>query len=438
MKIEFEKEILSKIFHSKKNILSTGMDKIDADNFEFEMDMHIDTLLRKVINGSYKFTKLRQCKINSRDIYIPTIRDRLVHEVLKNNLKRKYRIKLQNRNDVISSIYRILSEEIDYYVVRLDIKNYFPSVPTDTLLRNIERNALLSNVEYELISKILKGNTGLIQGLSTSNYFAEIFLESFDNDFEFIHERKIYYSRYVDDIILIITGKLTKYEIKELKDKIDLCFKKVQLSPNFKKYKHIKFYSGINTVPFDFLGYTFWRENRSNEYKFKCEIADEKIQKYYDRINRIFSLFNIDNNSELLFLRIQALFYDHKIAKSNIYIDKNGDVSYYTYKVSYGLNSNYEYAGDESYKKIVVFIKRKISSNKYKKNIERKYKNLIFYIMNNTKNKKVIDYSKIPMHELRRIVYRNIFKNSGILTYTGVLSLKKYELINYYYRLINR
>lgn len=438
MKIEFTNEALKKIFYSKKYSLPTGLDKTTVDNFEWNLDEFIETSLNKINNNSYKFTSLKPYYTNGRITYIPTIRDRLTIEVLKHKLKSKYRVCPSNRNEITQTLHNILSEEIDYYVVRIDIKKFFPSVPIGNLLHNIERNSLLSYKEYNLLSKLLTNNDlGLIQGLSISNYLAEIYLENFDRDFDVIHKQKIYYNRYVDDIILIITGKQTKNDIKIITEKIDICFNKVQLEINNSKYCHTVFHSESNSQPFEYLGYKFWREQKKGIIKLKCEISDEKIQKYYNRINRIFCLFYNDENSELLYLRIQALYFDHKIARTNLYLNRNDELSYFTYKVRYGLKKNYQYAGIESFNKISKFISRKMASMKFKKKIKRKYKNLIYFTINTNKSNGMIDYSKIPMPILRRIVYRNVFKDQSNVNYHRFLTFKKHELINYYYRLIN-
>lgn len=74
---------------------------------------------------------------------------------------------------------------------------------------------------------------------------------------------------------------------------------------------------------------------------------------------------------------------------------------------------------------------------KFKPYIERNYKNKIYSVIKTHGKYKVIIYSKIPMYTLRRIVYNNIFKNLQNSDYHSFLRLKKYDLINHYYKLIN-
>src|SRR5690606_34498610 len=106
------------------------------------------------------------------------------------------------------------------------------------LLEKIEQNSLLSFPSKKMIKRVLnqywkiliadgiKSTTdervGIPRGIGFSAYLSELYLRGFDNKIKSL-ENITYYSRYVDDIILIITPKHRNESstINSLKDEIE-------------------------------------------------------------------------------------------------------------------------------------------------------------------------------------------------------------------------
>ena len=80
----FSKESLNRIYNEKLQYhLPVGLDNIIPDVFRDHIDNNIDTIIRKVLKGSYHFTRYREVLISKgkgkppRVISVPTSRDSL-------------------------------------------------------------------------------------------------------------------------------------------------------------------------------------------------------------------------------------------------------------------------------------------------------------------------------------------------------------------------
>jgi hypothetical protein len=135
--------------------------------------------------------------------------------------------------------------ERNYYIVKTDIKSFYNNIPHDNLKRlllgdgNEEISAKYATLEEEakdsykkcldalfsLTEDIVGSNVGLPQGPAYARYFAEVYLNDIDNEFQ----KKLatgeisLYQRYVDDIFFITkTEENANTLLKELKEKLSL------------------------------------------------------------------------------------------------------------------------------------------------------------------------------------------------------------------------
>ncbi|MGG3308559.1 antiviral reverse transcriptase Drt3a [Paenibacillus lautus] len=328
--------------------LRTGTDKITPTNFNLHKLDNYKVIKKKVQDGTYKFTRLKKIKLsNKRTVCIPTIRDRLTMEILKDNIKRKYKVRYNHRDIIIKTIIGKLNSGTPFHVIRLDVESFFSSISHSKLLHKLRNTSLLSYSEYELIKRILKlseGNKGVPQGLSVSSILAEIFMESFDGELKRLHPRINYYCRYVDDIVIFINGHLTKAEETDLRVRLGEVFKNHRLKSNIKKEQIIKFTSKAK-VGFDYLGYNFCYEDQ----KLKISISESKVKKIKETIDAYFNNFQqVHKNARLLLEQIKYITNKKSIYKNGRFLDKRGDLTYYNRKIYYGVIESYKEVGSES------------------------------------------------------------------------------------------
>ncbi|WP_443111909.1 antiviral reverse transcriptase Drt3a [Alicyclobacillus sp. ALC3] len=306
---------------------------------------HFAIVIRKVQNGTYGFSRLKTLKLsNGRRVFVPTIRDRIILDILKDRIRGKYRVKYGNRPDIIDEIIGKLRINMPYFIVRLDIKDYFESIPHHLLLHKLRRSALLDYEEYLLVKQIIRRDRtcGIPQGLSISNVLSEIFLESLDDSLRLSHPRINSYFRYVDDIFILINGNFLPSETEQFKQCINSIFASHRLSINNDKAQYLTFQSNRDDVtPVEYLGYKF----SSSGGRLHVSIADSKVAKLKDRIDAIFKAFDNTGNYAVLFEQLKYITYKKSAFRTNVKIIRGRPVRLKR-KIYFGVT--------ESYKRVAV------------------------------------------------------------------------------------
>ncbi|MBH0163198.1 antiviral reverse transcriptase Drt3a [Fictibacillus sp. 26RED30] len=433
MKHKLTKDLLRNYYSSKYDQLKTGNDRISPKQFNKIKEDEFNLILKKISNGTYKFTSLREVSLPSnRLVVIPTIRDRLVLEYLKDRIKQKYRITFPNRDDIIQSILLKFEFKLDYYIIRLDIKKFFDTIPQHILLGKIKEKSLLSSQEYYILKELFKKvDKGLPQGISISNVLSEIYMKVFDEEMKHLNPKINYYSRYVDDILFIINGQLTKKEITELKNRIDRIFKHhhLQLNNNDAKYKFTIFplnSKNNDTINcFKYLGYEFKVQNK----KLSISVTQEKLDKYLEKIVFCFNEFKSNRNLELLISRLDFLTKKNAVIKKEQFITKNKEVKYRKKRICFGFAENYKYISMDEKNKVTNYVDDLIirEINNVKNILNSK-----FHAYSNYDKKRLYSISlKVNMHKFNAIYkYKKLDYIRKLISINPVLTqphLSKYS-----------
>ncbi|MDA2412988.1 reverse transcriptase domain-containing protein [Bacillus cereus] len=423
MKYQLTKELLDNYYSTLYNQFKTGKDRITPQKFNAIKDAEFDLILKKINDYSYTFTNFKSINLpTNREVYIPTIRDRLVIEFLKDKLKQKYRVSFPNRDDIIKSILLKFDSKMDYYVIRLDIKSFFNSIRQNKLLYKIKNKSLLSSQEYYLLKEFLKRfKKGLPQGLPASNALSEIYMESFDQELKQIHPRMNYYCRYVDDILIIMNGSFSNKEVNIIKEKITSIFKShtLEINENELKYKFTQFPLKDNTsstFDFTYLGYKFL----CHQKKVTTTISQQKIDKFKEKIIYCFEEFKTNHNLELLIQRLDFLTQKNAVIKKETFITPKNKIEHRKKKICFGFIENYKY----------------ISKNK-KADIAKEIDELLIMQFNNIKY--ILNSNLYGINtELKNRLYSislscNMNKFNAIYRYKKEDYVKKLLAINLYY-----
>ena len=92
-------------FYKLQLSLKAGSDKITSQKYHSILGSEANLILKKINNKTYKFSRYTQTLVkNNRLVYSPTIRDRIVLDLLKDSLINKYKIKFQDRNKICGEI----------------------------------------------------------------------------------------------------------------------------------------------------------------------------------------------------------------------------------------------------------------------------------------------------------------------------------------------
>lgn len=220
---------------------------------EFELNLsknlwalHYDLKYHKYKIGGYHKFMIYDPK--EREIQAIPYRDRIVQHSLYDNLL----IPLMKHHLINANCACRVGKETDYaikllrqfmtkhykkngnsgYFVKLDIKNYFPSINHEVLYKKLERFNFDKNITWLLHTVIDSyGNgIGLPMGNQSSQCFALLYLDRIDR----IDKEKLsikFYVRYMDDMILLVQTKeeaaacLEKIRVEVLKEKVVLNHK---------------------------------------------------------------------------------------------------------------------------------------------------------------------------------------------------------------------
>ena len=271
---------------------SVGRDGVKLDAFKNRLDEEINIILRKVKACSFEFTSYKEKLMSKgagkapRQVSIPTIRDKLVLKFLSELLAEIYP---DQRPPLPHTIIRRVHEvsrtrpDTDYYL-RLDVKNYYPSIDHKILMRIIRRRIRTKPIVH-LIENAIKTPTGkpkaaenlnvrgVPQGLSISNILAFIYLVDIDNQLS--NDPIIDYFRYVDDILLVAGPE----RVDLMEKTVPLLLRqrrKLKCHPVGKSAKSIKvkLIEGI-----EYLGYRFCGDS--------IEVRSSSLKKMFENVMKI-------------------------------------------------------------------------------------------------------------------------------------------------------
>lgn len=297
---KFKRKYLGKLYHDKISLKTTpGIDRINRVTFERDINQHLELIERKVKSGTYKFTKYREKLISKgrdktpRLISIPTIRDKITIKVLSEILVDTFPEipKLPLVHTVISDLKNVLLQRSFDSFIRVDIRNFYPSIDHDILLKKIKRKIRKKEI-IQLIDNALKTPTvpvqggydkkiskveGVPQGLSISNFLANVYLS--DIDILFRGQQDLAYFRFVDDILIVCNKK----DVNKIKNKTNEHFERIKLSVNTEKSNTDRIRNG-----FSFLGYEYKNfDHYPNTMGFS--VRKESIRKLEDSLIKIFT-----------------------------------------------------------------------------------------------------------------------------------------------------
>jgi len=122
----------------------------------------------------------------------------------------------QSRNSVVRALQLSLRRYYEHSILKLDINDFFGSIPHARLLAKLRSNGTIDSITLELVSALLvdfrraSGTArGVPQGVGLSSQLAEFYLSEFDRAIRSF-EGVIFYSRYVDDIVIVIDSSANR------------------------------------------------------------------------------------------------------------------------------------------------------------------------------------------------------------------------------------
>lgn len=292
---------LRKIYESSvAQTRATGVDNISTKIFERDLEQHLSLINKKVLNGSYRFTRYKQKLISKgankapREVCIPTIRDRVVLKALNHFLQDRMgqHIPQPLPQLITKKIKKSLQSDSYDVVLKFDVSEFYPSVQHHILKKRLPR-FVQHSVILGLIEAAIKQSTssklntkGVPQGLPISNILAALYFRKIDRTFE--SREGLFYQRYVDDILVLCRND---QQDRVSSDIINTC-KQVGLTiydPNLRPDKST---SVPSSYEFSYIGYRYNPKERPN-----C-LVTTKLESKIKLINSLTGIFTSYHRSK--------------------------------------------------------------------------------------------------------------------------------------------
>lgn len=319
----FNKKTLARLFKKYDFI---GI-KTPAELDEFRESM-LQKAMESAATGFEKATNpLVSFPLHGRQVFmLPNLEDELVIRQLCSNIKKISKATSRGRTQIVSNLRLLLEEGVPFRVYRLDIKSFYESFRRSNVIEKIGELAELSPLSKRLLHDLLEchaalGGTGIPRGLALSAALSEYLMRDFDHKASG-HPEVFFFSRYVDDIIIITSAR--EDSITFIRQIENILPAGLRLNPtkrqiveanervNPKKPSD----AALHLFKFDYLGYSFKISEPTKEKNKQTgdhhrtvvvDIAEKKITRFKTRISRSFFEFAKYGDWPLLRDRIKFL-----------------------------------------------------------------------------------------------------------------------------------
>ena len=219
----------------------------------------------------------------------------LVCQIIKQELRRSYKLYPANMDMIIEQIKGLLDNKMPKIIIRADIHSFFESIPQQELVEKLSDDGFVSKKTVKYLKRILYNynnianipdGKGLPRGLSFSSHLSELYMRSIDEKVKRL-DGVLYYKRYVDDIFIVADSE--KCSKEEYWKSLNGIFeeKKLKLHSDSEKKYLACFDKQTNDAQFDYLGYKFVYKNG----KLDICLSTKRYSKYIMMIDAIFEIY---------------------------------------------------------------------------------------------------------------------------------------------------
>lgn len=271
-KVFSERTLLASAHRVVVNKGAAGVDHVSVAEFADQLDLNVKKLSSALRDGSYEPGAIRRVMIpkpgsyEQRPLGIPTVRDRVVQGAVRSVLEpifdwefaeHSYGFRPQRGcKDALRRVDSLLKQGYSY-VVDVDLKSFFDTIPHDRLMGRLrERVAderVLSLVESFLKAGIFDGfeetepEAGAPQGAVLSPLLSNIYLNPLDHVMAKLGFEMV---RYADDFVIVCRSQV---EAEQALARVRRWCEAEGLTVHPEKTKVVE----VRVEGFDFLGYHF-------------------------------------------------------------------------------------------------------------------------------------------------------------------------------------
>jgi RNA-directed DNA polymerase len=268
---------------------AAGVDHVTVKQYERCVEKHIEHLTEELKTGTYRPKSIRRCYIpkpgsaQGRPLGIPTVQDRVVQGALRHVLEPIFEKDFHEHSygfrpgkgckDALRRVQGLLDEEYRY-VVDVDLKSYFDTIPRQPLLERVSQKVadgrVLKLIESVLTQGVLEGldewtpASGAPQGAVLSPLLSNIYLNPLDH---LMARQGFQMVRYADDFVILCQSQ---EEAERALAEVQRWTAQAGLTLHPEKTRIVD----ERQASFDFLGYHFGNGQREPRKKSLTKLKD--------------------------------------------------------------------------------------------------------------------------------------------------------------------
>lgn len=305
------------------NELSEKLEEINKEKEEIRL-IFFDKLSKRINQKNFQFN-LKVIEQDKVDLFTIENNSSNTEEIaasyfaikqLQYNVFRTFKVKQSDRTNIIKQLYHLLSDNFPKIIIKTDIKSFYESIPHEELLKKINDNQLLNTQSKNLIRKLFyeferKKDISKIaplhsipRGIGISAYLSELFARDIDKETKELDDL-IYYSRYVDDIIMIfipqnsnVNPNVYLESVKNIIENKGLLLNDGQNGTE-NKTSIISLPNEYEEHDLTYLGYKFkikyTNDGDNKKLILNIELSDRKIKRIEKRIEKAVNTYNISS-----------------------------------------------------------------------------------------------------------------------------------------------
>ncbi len=224
----------------------------------------------------------------------------IMSKLLCLDLASSFKVKASNRHHIMSCVKSLLVSDRSFVIIRTDIQSFFETIPHELVFQHVNGNPFVSKKTIGCIRSVLEqydsikftGNIGIgvPRGIAISSYISEIIMRNFDMWLK-SQPNVMFYARYVDDIIIILSHLRSETTIDNFFSKISTSISKLGLNlhPQGSSKSVLIDYNPNcgKKQTFEYLGYRI----RLNPKNITFLFSDKRYDRITKRINNAFKYF---------------------------------------------------------------------------------------------------------------------------------------------------
>jgi RNA-directed DNA polymerase len=293
---------------------AAGVDHVTIEDFTKRLARNLEKLASQLKDDAYRPQDVRRVNIpkpgttETRPLGIPTVRDRVVQGALRHVLEPIFERQFTEHSygfrprrgckDALRRVDKLLKQGYRY-VVDVDLKSYFDTIPHDKLLDEVRKyvadSRVLALIEAFLKAEILDGlrqwtpESGAPQGAVLSPLLSNLYLNELDHQ---MAGSGYEMTRYADDLVIQCR---TREEAERALATVQAWTTQAGLTLHPTKTKIVD----AENDGFDFLGYRFVKHRRFPRRKSLAKFRDAIRAKTRRTAGRSLSMIVADVNRTL-------------------------------------------------------------------------------------------------------------------------------------------